>query len=82
MSRRTVQKWIRRQEETGSLLDAERRPRPRVTTRQEDNIQQAVQNDAFTNAVAIRERLHLNVSAQTVRRRLREAPGPPSQNSS
>lgn len=51
-----------------------RQPRPRLTTCQKDkNIQQAVQNDAFTNTVAIRERLLLDVSAQTVRRHLREA---------
>ncbi|KAK3894362.1 hypothetical protein Pcinc_001899 [Petrolisthes cinctipes] len=74
VSRTTVQKWIHRHEEIGNLLDAERRPRPRLTSRAQDEaIQQAVRDDPFTNAVSIRKRLRLNVNAQTVRRRLREA---------
>ncbi|KAK3896189.1 hypothetical protein Pcinc_000111 [Petrolisthes cinctipes] len=61
VSRTTVQKWIHRHEETGNLLDAERRPPPRLTSRAQDEaIQQAVRDDPFTNAVSIRERLRLN----------------------
>ncbi|KAK4303738.1 hypothetical protein Pmani_024271 [Petrolisthes manimaculis] len=53
---------------------SERRPRPRLTSSAQDEaIQQAVRDDPFTNTVSIRERLQLDVNAQTVRRRLREA---------
>ncbi|KAK4297430.1 hypothetical protein Pmani_030149 [Petrolisthes manimaculis] len=73
VSHTTVQKWIHRHEETGNLLDAERRPRPRITSRAQDEaIQQAVRDDPFTNAVSIREQLQLDVNTQTVRQRLRE----------
>lgn len=42
-----------------------------MTTPDEDAaIQRAVEDDPFTNAVRIREQLQLNVSAETVRRRL------------
>ncbi|KAK3851690.1 hypothetical protein Pcinc_022219 [Petrolisthes cinctipes] len=62
VSRTTVQKWIHRHEEIGNLLDAERRPRPRLTSRAQDEaIQQAVRDDPFTNAVSIRKRLRLNL---------------------
>ncbi|KAG7156435.1 putative Transposable element Tc1 transposase-like 30 [Homarus americanus] len=55
-------------------LFSERRPRPRLTTRNEDAaIIVAIQNNLFSNAVAIREALHLDVCAQTVRSRLHEA---------
>ena len=51
-----------------------RRPPPRRTTRQhDDNIIRAAEEDPFTNVVAIRERLQLDVLAMTVRRRLHEA---------
>ena len=56
------------------VIIPERRPRPRVTTpAQDDAILQAVHDYPFTNAVSIREQLHLDVTPQTVRRRLREA---------
>lgn len=52
----------------------ERRPRSRATSREEDQrIIQAAENDPFTNAKAIREELSLEVSAETVRRRLHQA---------
>ncbi|KAK3894935.1 hypothetical protein Pcinc_001330 [Petrolisthes cinctipes] len=74
VSRTTVLKWIRRHEETGILTDLDRRPRPKLTTPQEDeNIRRAVQDDPFTNVVAIRESLHLNVTPQTIRNRLHGA---------
>ncbi|KAG7172823.1 hypothetical protein Hamer_G007071 [Homarus americanus] len=48
-------------------LFSERRPRPRLTTKDEDAvIIAAIQNNPFSNAVAIREVLHLDVCAQTV----------------
>ncbi|KAK3883949.1 hypothetical protein Pcinc_011750 [Petrolisthes cinctipes] len=55
-------------------VSSDRRPRPKLTTPQEDeNIRRAVQDDPFTNAVAIRESLHLNVTPQTIRNRLHGA---------
>ncbi|KAK3890038.1 hypothetical protein Pcinc_005994 [Petrolisthes cinctipes] len=54
-------------------VSSDRRPRPKLTTPQEDeNIRRAVQDDPFTNAVAIRESLHLNVTPQTIRNRLHD----------
>ncbi|KAG7157193.1 putative Transposable element Tc1 transposase-like 40 [Homarus americanus] len=54
---------------------AHQRTLSRVTTPQEDeHIRQAVEENPFTNAVAIRDELLLNVSSEeTVRRRLHEA---------
>ncbi|KAK3883710.1 hypothetical protein Pcinc_011967 [Petrolisthes cinctipes] len=52
----------------------ERRPRPRLTSREDDaNIRRAVQEDPFTKAVAIRDRLYLNVTPETVRNHLKDA---------
>ncbi|KAG7158004.1 putative Homeodomain-like domain-containing protein 18, partial [Homarus americanus] len=74
VSTSTVKRWIRRYAETGILTDLERRPRPRLTTRDEDAaIIVAIQNNPFSNAVAIREALHLDVCAQTVMSRLHVA---------
>ncbi|KAG7166892.1 putative Transposable element Tc1 transposase-like 60, partial [Homarus americanus] len=68
VSTSTVKRWIRRYAET------ERRPRPRLTTRDEDAaIIVAIQNNSFPKPVAIGEALHLDVCAQTVRSRLHEA---------
>ncbi|KAG7156753.1 putative Transposable element Tc1 transposase-like 33 [Homarus americanus] len=68
VSTSTVTRLIRRYAET------ERRPRPRLTTGDEDaTIIVAIQNNPFSNAVAIREALHLDVCAQTVRSCLHEA---------
>ncbi|KAG7156740.1 putative Transposable element Tc1 transposase-like 31 [Homarus americanus] len=55
------------------FLFSERRPRPRLTTGDEDAaIIAAARNNPFSNPVAIREALHLD-RAQTVRSRLEEA---------
>ncbi|KAG7175343.1 putative Transposable element Tc1 transposase-like 21 [Homarus americanus] len=55
-------------------LFSERRPRPRLTTRDKDaTIIAAIQNNPFSNAVTIREALHLDDCAQTVRSRLQKA---------
>ncbi|KAG7165308.1 hypothetical protein Hamer_G007101, partial [Homarus americanus] len=49
-------------------LFSERRPRPRLTTRDEDAaIIVAIQNNPFSDAVAIREALHLDVCPPIVR---------------
>ncbi|KAG7165739.1 putative Transposable element Tc1 transposase-like 53, partial [Homarus americanus] len=51
-----------------------RRPLPRLTTRDEDAaIKAAIQNNPFSNPVAIREAFLLDVCAQTVRSCLHEA---------
>ncbi|KAG7155100.1 hypothetical protein Hamer_G015708 [Homarus americanus] len=50
-----------------------RRPHFRVTTPQEDeHIRQAAEENPFTNAVAIRDELQLNVFNEAVWRRLHE----------
>ncbi|KAG7156421.1 putative Transposable element Tc1 transposase-like 28, partial [Homarus americanus] len=68
-----VKRWIRRYAETGNLTDLEDHA-PRLTTRDEDvALIVAIQNNPFSNAVAIREALHLDVCTQTVRSRLHEA---------
>lgn len=55
-------------------MNLEKRPRSRVTTREEDQrIIQAAENNPFTNARSIREELSLEVSDDTVRRRLHQA---------
>ncbi|KAK3868801.1 hypothetical protein Pcinc_025839 [Petrolisthes cinctipes] len=70
----TVRKWIRRWQETGNLNDLERRPRSRVTSREEDErIIQAAVTQPFINAAAITTDLGLEVSNTTVRRRLHAA---------
>ncbi|KAK4314977.1 hypothetical protein Pmani_013760 [Petrolisthes manimaculis] len=59
---------------TPSRLSRAKRPRPRVTTPEEDvRIRRAPTETRFTTATAIREALNLNVSATTVCRRLHEA---------
>lgn len=73
ISRSTVQRWIHRWEESGNLLDRERGKPPRKTTREQDErILQAAEDNPITNAVKIREELHIDVSNHTVRRRLHE----------
>lgn len=53
---------------------SERKPRPRLTTsRIDEKICQAMEENPFTNANAIRDSLQLGVSATTIRRRLQEA---------
>ncbi|KAG7157132.1 putative Transposable element Tc1 transposase-like 37 [Homarus americanus] len=74
VSTSTVKRWIRRYAETDILTDLERRPRPRLTTMDEDAvIIAAIRNNPFSNPVAIREAFHLDVCTQTVRSRLHEA---------
>ena len=74
ISRATVYLWLRRWEEDGNLNNRPKGRPPRKTTAENDqHIQDAANNDPFTNAEAIREQLQLDVSAQTVRRRLHAA---------
>lgn len=71
--RPTVYRWLRRWEEEGNLKDEPRPGIARKTTREEDQrIRNAVANNPFSNCVAVREELQLNVSCETVRRRLHE----------
>ncbi|XP_063595982.1 uncharacterized protein LOC134772788 isoform X3 [Penaeus indicus] len=74
ISATTVNKWIKRHQETGLLTSLHRRPRPRVTSREEDEaIIRAVEENPYTNATRLRKTLQLNVSPETVRRRLHES---------
>lgn len=74
LSKPTIWCWIQRWEESGSLQDRLRCGAPRKTTPDQDrDIVNAIQNDPFTNAVAVHEGLEIDVSVETVRRRLRES---------
>ncbi|KAK4306442.1 hypothetical protein Pmani_021738 [Petrolisthes manimaculis] len=74
ISTRTVLRWIRRSEDTDWYGNLPRGRPPRCTTpAQRRDILQAAEADPQTNAVAIRESLHLDVSERTVRRVLHEA---------
>ncbi|KAK4318145.1 hypothetical protein Pmani_010836 [Petrolisthes manimaculis] len=69
ISTRTVLRWIRRSEDTDWYGNLPRGRPPRCTTpAQRRDIIQAAEADPQTNAVAIRESLHLDVSERTVRR--------------
>lgn len=55
-------------------LHTDRKPRPRVTSREQDEaIVRAVEANPYTNATRLRQMLQLNVSPETVRRRLQES---------
>lgn len=74
ISKPTVRRWVQRWDESGNLLDRPRSGAPRKTSHDDRRrIIQEVENDPFTNTVAVRETLHLDVSADTIRRRLHEA---------
>ena len=61
---------VNRWEESGNLNDRPRGRPPRCTTpAQDQQITAAAADSPFTNAVAIRDALHLEVSATTARRR-------------
>lgn len=71
---KTVKKWWRRWEEEGNLEDRRRSGAPRKTTPDVDQrILEAATSHPMTNAVAIRDDLQLEISSDTVRRRLKEA---------
>lgn len=73
VSRSTVYRWKNRWEEEGYLGDKPRSGCPRSTTRDQDRqILEIAERDHFTNAEIIKEQLHLQVTPQTVRRRLHE----------
>lgn len=74
ISRRTVQRWRRRYEDTETLENTRRCGSPRRTTRQEDDaiLHFASQNPHMT-AVQIKENIQLKIGPYTVRKRLREA---------
>ncbi|KAK3874769.1 hypothetical protein Pcinc_020331 [Petrolisthes cinctipes] len=74
LSPSTVCRWIKRHKDGAELTDLKRKPRPRLTSSLiDESIRQAVEENPFTNAHAIRDELQLNVSASTIRRRLQEA---------
>ena len=69
----TVRLWCRRWEESGNLNDLPRSGAPRKTTPEDDGaiVEEAV-NNPHINAVAIKAQLHLDVSDETIRKRLHE----------
>ena len=69
----TVRLWCRRWEESGNLNDLPRSGAPRKTTLEDDGaiVEEAV-NNPHINAVAIKAQLHLDVSDETIRKRLHE----------
>lgn len=74
VSRPTVRLWLERYDTSGSLKDLPRSGRPRVTNAAEnERIVRDIAEHPFTNAVAVRSRLQLDVSVRTVRRRLHES---------
>lgn len=74
ISRTTVYKWLQRWDEEECLDDHPKSGRPRETTpAQNEAIREGAAADPFTNAVAIREQLQLEVTPRTVRKRLHEA---------
>ena len=73
VSTRTVQRWILRWREEGTLANRPRRGRPRITTRhQDDQIIAASTDDPMKTSVTITQELHLPCTSQTTRQRLRE----------
>lgn len=73
VSTRTVQRWISRWQEEGTLANRPRRGRPRITTRQQDEEIVAASTDApLKTSVTITQELHLPCTPQTTRQRLKE----------
>lgn len=71
ISKTTVSLWVKRWEEEGNLNNRPKGRPPRKTTAEQDRrIVEAAENSPMKNAVALREELQLDVSAETVRRRL------------
>ena len=74
LSKPTVRRWIGRWQESGNLLDRPRCGAPKKTTPDEDQlIANEVRNNPLTNASALQETLHLDISTDTIRRRLHAA---------
>lgn len=74
ISRATVYRWLARWHEDNTLQDRYRSGGPRRTTSDQDqSLWEAASSNPQTNAVALKKKLKLKVSATTVRTRLREA---------
>ena len=74
VNRKTVDRWLKRDEEIGSIKDLPRSGRPRITSPNQDrDISLMASRDPFTNATKIRETLAIPVSNSTIRERLKEA---------
>lgn len=74
VTRITVRKWCNRWEEAGDLQDQRRCGGPRKTYAADDQrIMNEVRRNPLTTAVAVRDALRLDVSTETVRRRLHES---------
>ena len=74
VSQRTVQRWINRFQEEGSLQTRPRSGRPRVTTPEDDRrLLNAVENHPLTSVVQHTRDLELHCHPNTSRRRIHEA---------
>ncbi|XP_023216840.1 uncharacterized protein LOC111619363 [Centruroides sculpturatus] len=73
ISPRTVSRIIKLYRETNSLSPKKSTGRPRSTTAEQDaQLASTSRADPFATSTMLREQLHLNVSKDTVKRRLRE----------
>ena len=73
VSTRTVQRWISRWQEEGTLANRPRRRRPHTTSPQQDEqIIGTSINDPLETAVAITQELHPPCTPQTTREKLRK----------
>ena len=71
LSKKTVSLWLKRWAESRNLNNGPRgHPQRKTTTEQDHQIVEAAETNPLNNTVAIREQLQLDVSAETVRRRL------------
>ncbi|KAK4302568.1 hypothetical protein Pmani_025344 [Petrolisthes manimaculis] len=71
--RTTVYRWLKRWDEEGNLRDHSKPGRARKTTAEEDRrIREYFETHPFSNAIAAREHLQLDLSAETIRKRMKE----------
>ncbi|KAK4308442.1 hypothetical protein Pmani_019863 [Petrolisthes manimaculis] len=65
--RTTVYRWLKRWDEEGNLRDHSKPGRARKTTAEEDRrIREYFETHPFSNAIAAREHLQLDLSAETI----------------
>lgn len=74
VSKRTVERWIKRYKEEGTTKNRHRSGRPRITTvMQDQEIIKTMEVQPVQSAVAVCDKLELECSSRTVVRRLRES---------
>ncbi|KAK3880798.1 hypothetical protein Pcinc_014719 [Petrolisthes cinctipes] len=67
VTRKTVRRWVLRYQKSGSMRDAPRPGRPRVTSAEDDaRIIADIRDYPFTNAVVTRQRVNGDVSLATI----------------